>query len=172
MTSCPDCGAREVDAPTPMTTFGCGSQMLDQREGTFMRGPRCATVEPRAEVRIDGLDLEAVSVFNARWSLWGGLLTLSRDEAWARYRAFVEALDSRDPDAVHAAFAALQVGLVPVHRDTQLKMRVLLLRLERREALTLAAQRLLMDVERKLIAVRGALLLLIIAGAVVCWWAR
>lgn len=37
---CPGCGAEEVEADTPLTTYACGSKDYDQRPGTF-RGP-CA----------------------------------------------------------------------------------------------------------------------------------
>jgi ribosomal protein S27AE len=38
---CPNCGAREVMALTPRTTYGCGSSDYDQRPGTFRKGDDC-----------------------------------------------------------------------------------------------------------------------------------
>lgn len=34
---CPSCGAPEVEASTPSTTYACGSSDYDHRPGTFVR---------------------------------------------------------------------------------------------------------------------------------------
>ncbi len=38
---CPQCGAPEIEAETPCTTYACGSHDCDQRPGTFVVGPQC-----------------------------------------------------------------------------------------------------------------------------------
>lgn len=38
---CPECGAVEVDAMTPRTTYACGSSDYDQRPNTFSQSEQC-----------------------------------------------------------------------------------------------------------------------------------
>lgn len=38
---CPKCGAVEVDAMTPRTTYACGSSDYDQRPNTFNQSEQC-----------------------------------------------------------------------------------------------------------------------------------
>ena len=41
--SCPMCGAPEVEANTPRTTYACRSSDYDQRPGTFKQSDQCKT---------------------------------------------------------------------------------------------------------------------------------
>jgi len=42
---CPKCGALEVEAMTPRTTYACGSSDYDQRPNTFTQSDQCKLSE-------------------------------------------------------------------------------------------------------------------------------
>jgi len=44
--SCPGCGAPEIVANSPRTTYACGSSDYDQRPGTFVKGKLCNNPKP------------------------------------------------------------------------------------------------------------------------------